>query len=213
MELHSMQHLKSVVFLFSLICVAPCISSLLLFAVEQYSLIAQSVKNLPPMQETWVQFLGQEDPLEKQMAIHSSILAWKIPWTEELGGLHSMGSQESDMTQQLNHHHHQYSIRGFQHGSVVKNLPANAGDASDESSIPGSGRLHGMVGNGNPLQYSFLENSMNRRTWWAIVHGASKSHTRLSTVFYCMHASKLFFFFFLIHHLKDIGAISRFWQS
>ena len=59
-------------------------------------LIAQSVKNLPAMQETWVRFLGWEDPLEKEMAIHSSILAWKIPWTEELGGLQSMGSQELD---------------------------------------------------------------------------------------------------------------------
>ena len=48
------------------------------------------------MQETWVQLLGWEDPLEKEMAIHSSILAWKIPWTEEPGGLQSMGSQESD---------------------------------------------------------------------------------------------------------------------
>ena len=62
------------------------------------SLIAQLVKNLPAMQETWVQFLGCEDPLEKEMAIHSSILAWKIPWTEEPGGLQSMGSQESDTT-------------------------------------------------------------------------------------------------------------------
>ena len=62
------------------------------------SLIAQSVKNLPAMQETWVQFLGWEDPLEKEMATHSSILAWRIPWTEEPGGLQSMGSQESDMT-------------------------------------------------------------------------------------------------------------------
>ena len=57
------------------------------------------------MQETWVQFLGQEDPLEKEMVIHSSILAWKIPWTEEPSRLQSMGSQESDMTSQLNHHH------------------------------------------------------------------------------------------------------------
>ena len=63
-----------------------------------YSLIAQSVKNLPAMQETQVQFLGQEDPLEKEMAIHSSIFAWKIPWTEEHGGLHSVGSQKSDTT-------------------------------------------------------------------------------------------------------------------
>ena len=50
----------------------------------------------PPMQETqemWVQFLGQEDPLEEEMTTHSSILAWEIPWTEEPGGLQSMGSQ------------------------------------------------------------------------------------------------------------------------
>ena len=53
--------------------------------------MAQLVKNLPAMQETWVRFLGQEDPLGKEMAVHSSILAWKIPWTEEPGGLQSMG--------------------------------------------------------------------------------------------------------------------------
>ena len=62
------------------------------------SLIAQSVKKLPAMQETRVRFLGQEDPLEKGMATHFSILAWRIPWTEEPGGLQSMGSQESDTT-------------------------------------------------------------------------------------------------------------------
>ena len=60
--------------------------------------IAQSVKNLPAMQESQDRFLGQEDPLEKEMATHPSILAWNIPWTEEPGGLQSMGSQESDMT-------------------------------------------------------------------------------------------------------------------
>ena len=57
------------------------------------SLVAQLVKNLPAMQETWVPSLGQEDPLGTGMASHSSILAWKIPWTEEPGGLQSMGSQ------------------------------------------------------------------------------------------------------------------------
>ena len=62
------------------------------------SRVAQSVKNLPAMQETQVRFLGQEDPLEKEMTIHSSILAWRIPWTEEPGRLQSMGSQELDMT-------------------------------------------------------------------------------------------------------------------
>ena len=51
------------------------------------------VKYLPAMQETWVRFLGQEDPLEKGMATHSSILAWRIPWTGEPGGLRSMGSK------------------------------------------------------------------------------------------------------------------------
>ena len=55
--------------------------------------MAQTVKNLPAMQETQVQSLGQEDPLEKGMATHSSILAWRTPWTEEPDGLQSMGSQ------------------------------------------------------------------------------------------------------------------------
>ena len=57
------------------------------------SLVAQMVKRLPAMQETWVQSLGWEDLLEKAMATHSSILAWKIPWTEEPDRLQSMGSQ------------------------------------------------------------------------------------------------------------------------
>ena len=60
--------------------------------------IAQLVKNLPTMQETWVQFQGQEDPLEKEMATHSRIPAWRIPWTEESGGLQSVGSQELNTT-------------------------------------------------------------------------------------------------------------------
>ena len=55
--------------------------------------MAQSVKSLPAMQETQVQFLDQEDPLEKKMTTHSGILAWEIPWTEEPGGLQSIGSQ------------------------------------------------------------------------------------------------------------------------
>ena len=55
--------------------------------------VAQTVKNLPVMQETWVLSLGWEIPLETGMAIHSSILAWRIPWTEEPDGLQSMGSQ------------------------------------------------------------------------------------------------------------------------
>ena len=59
--------------------------------MEDPSLVAQMVKNLPAMRETQVRSLGQKDPLQKEMATHSSVLAWKIPWTEEPGGLQSMG--------------------------------------------------------------------------------------------------------------------------
>ena len=68
---------------------------------------------------------------------------------------------------------------GFPGGTVVKNLLANAGDARDMSSIPGSGRSPGG-GNGNPLQYSCLERPMDRGAWWAKVHGVTKSQTQLS---------------------------------
>ena len=73
-----------------------CFDLLLVGQVIRY--VAQLIKNLPAMQETWVQSLGWEDPLEKEMATHSSILAWRIPWTEKPDGLQSMGFQESDMT-------------------------------------------------------------------------------------------------------------------
>ena len=63
--------------------------------------MAQMVKNLPATQDTWVRSLGQEDFLEKGMATHSSILAWRIPWTEEPGGLQSVGRKELDKIEQL----------------------------------------------------------------------------------------------------------------
>ena len=66
---------------------------MLLNCVITTSLVAQTAKHLPAMQEIWVRSLGREDPLEKEMATHSSTLAWKIPRTEEPGGLQSMGSQ------------------------------------------------------------------------------------------------------------------------
>ena len=62
------------------------------------SLVAQWVKNLPAMQETWVQSPGHEDPLEKELATHSSILSWEIPWTKEPGG--QQGGKEWDTTEQ-----------------------------------------------------------------------------------------------------------------
>ena len=63
--------------------------------------MTQTVKNLPTVQETWVRSLGREDLLEKGMTTHSRILAWRIPGTEEPGGLQSMGHKESDMTEGL----------------------------------------------------------------------------------------------------------------
>ena len=97
------------------------------------SLVAQMVKHLPAMQETRVQSLGQEDPLEKEMATYSSTLAWKIPWMAEPGGLQSMGSQRAG-------HDWVTSLHFI---------------------------IHVGEGNGNPLQYSCPENSMDWGAWWA----------------------------------------------
>ena len=193
------------------------------------------------MQETWVRSLDQEDPLERGMEIHSSILAWRISWTEESGGLHSMGLQRvghnwatntthththticcSVVSNSLRPHELQHSRPpcppptpgvhlasptwqlggkfffnleiemniywvpnvswGFPGGTVIKNPPANARDARDMGSIPGSERSPG-VGNTNPLQYACLKNSMGRGAQRVIVHGVAKSQSWLS-----MHA-------------------------
>ena len=69
------------------------------------SLVAQRLKHLPAMRETWVRSLGWEDPLEESMATHSSILAWRIPWTEELGGLQFTGSQRVGHDLAIKHGH------------------------------------------------------------------------------------------------------------
>ena len=71
------------------------------FLYLRASLVVQRLKRLPAMWETWVRSLGREDPREKEMATHSSILAWRIPWMEELGGLESMGRKELDTTERL----------------------------------------------------------------------------------------------------------------
>ena len=105
------------------------------------------------MQETRVRSLGLEDPLEKEMATHSSILAWKIPWTEEPGRLQSMGLQRVGHDWATS-----FSLSAssdiFPGGSDGKESACNAGDLG---SIPGLGRSPGE-GNGNPLQYSGLDN-------------------------------------------------------
>ena len=113
------------------------------------SLVAQLVKNLPTMQETWVWSLGWEDPLEKGMATHSSTLAWRIPWTEDLAG-YSPWDRKKSVSRWL---------RG-------EESTCQAGDALDMGSISGSGRSSGG-GNGNPLEYSCLGNPMDRGAWLA----------------------------------------------
>ena len=72
-----------------------------LLYLQRASLVAQTVKNLPAVQKTWVQSPGQEDPLEKGTASHSRILAWRIPWTEEPCGYSRQGSKESDTAERL----------------------------------------------------------------------------------------------------------------
>ena len=105
--------------------------------------MAQMVKRLPTVWETWVRSLGQEDPLEKEMATHSSTLAWKISWTGE----HCRLRKESNMTERL----HYYALSDFPGGSDGK---ASAYSAGDLGSVPGLGRSPGE--GSNPLQYSCL---------------------------------------------------------
>ena len=81
--------------------------------------MAQTIKRLSTVRETQVRSLGREDPLEKEMAIHSSTIAWKIPWTEEPGRLQSMGSLESDSTERL-HFHFSLSCIGEGNGNPLQ---------------------------------------------------------------------------------------------
>ena len=83
-------------------------------------LVAQMVKNLPAGQETQVQSLGWEDPLEKEMATHSRILAWRVPWTEDLGGLHSMGLQSVRHDWATNTHSLGYLLQLFAQSPQLK---------------------------------------------------------------------------------------------
>ena len=82
-------------------CGYVCLCVYVYVCVWGASLVAQTIKNLSAMQETWDQFLGREDPLEKGMATHFSILAWRNPWTEEPGGLQSTGHKELGTTERL----------------------------------------------------------------------------------------------------------------
>ena len=159
------------------------------------------------MQETLVLSLGQEEPLKKEMAIHSCILAWKVPYTEELGRLQFMGSQRvrhNWVTEYARINRNSKTclkwllwgaeiqrgemgwvllifiihvvILGFSGGSDSKEYAYNCGRPGFHpwfQKYPGEGH-------GNQLQYSCLENSMDRGDWWATVYGIAKSQTWLS---------------------------------
>ena len=155
--------------------------------------MVQRLKRLPPTQETRVQSLGREDPLEKEMATHSSILAWRIPWTEKPSRLQSTGSQRVGHAWATSPH---LTVpvtlaRGLlSHSSSIcldyadsSGLPQwlsskeSACYAGDMGSVP-PGRSPGG-GHGNPLQDSCLENPMDKGAWWSTVHGVTKSQAQL----------------------------------
>ena len=100
------------------------------------SLVAQLVKNLPVMWETWVQSLGWEDPLEKEMAAHSSILAWRIPWTEEPGGLQSMGSQRVG---------HDWATKTTDNGVCVECISCSVVSDSSRPHVPPGSSVHTIL--------------------------------------------------------------------
>ena len=144
------------------------------------SLIAQSVKNLPAMQETQVRFMGWEDPLEKEMETHSGILTWKIPWAEEPGRLQSMDSRVR----------HDLATKpppppiissGFWGGSVIKNLPTNSGDVGSILGLEDP-LMKGMA---TDTSIIFLGNSMGRGLWWVMSMGTQLS--KYMTVFHYVY--------------------------
>ena len=154
--------------------------------------MAQTLKNLPAMQEMGVRSPGQEDSLEKEMAAHSSILAWRISLTEEPGGLQSMGLQRVGHSWAANTVNSKqkglvswkepWDPFGFPGGSEGKASAYNSGVAGDLGSISELGSSLG-VGHGNPLQYSCLENLTDRGAWRATVHSVTKSQLKLTDNF------------------------------
>ena len=120
--------------------------------------MVQRLKRVTAMWETWVRSLGREDPLEKEMATHSSTLAWRIPWMEKLGGLQSTGRKESDMTERL-HFAFPFSRRSSHPGIEPRSptLQADSLPAEPQGKPKNTG-----VGSLSLLQQIFLIQELNR---------------------------------------------------
>ena len=169
------------------------------------------------MRETWVQSLSGEDPLEKGMKIHSSIFAWRTPWTEEPGGLQCMGPQESDITEQhtqTHTHTHNLGLPRWPSGKRVC-LPMQL------AWVQSLGRSLGG-GNGNPLQYSFLRDPWTEERGRLQFMGSQRvGHDWVSTQWDSVHANQnlgfvlrpwrrwrssqecLSTFFFFLHQIRE----------
>ena len=133
------------------------------------SLAAQTVKNLPAMREIQVRSVRQYNLLEKEMATLSSILAWRIPWTETPGRLQSMGHRELDMTE----------VKAFTHlcyVSFLEKILLSSETISSPKFLLFKYSFFGE-GNGTPPQYSCLENPMDAGAWKAAVRGVADGRT------------------------------------
>ena len=137
--------------------------------IHKNSLVAQTVKSPPAMQETWVQSLGREDPLEKGMTTHSSILAWRIPWTEEPGEVQSLASQRV-------RHDWKTNPSWKWRGSPGKRIPIAEGNSSRLYGTCGSSKMtlrtHPLPGPWN-LEICYLEicHGKGLFRWWDCCFG------------------------------------------
>ena len=187
--------------------------------------MAQRLKHLPGMQETWVWSLGQEDCLEKEMATHSSTLAWKIPWTKEPGRLQSMGSQRIRHDWVTSLHFTTASEKGLPQWLSGKESACSAGDTGDADLIPGSERerrkwqsspvflpkkSHGQRSLVSYSPWSHKESDVTEHT---AQHTASENRVKHSLTYHPFMPLFLSSFFFPIYFWLHWVCIAAHWLS
>ena len=145
------------------------------------SLVAQTVKRLPTIQETRVQSLGREDLLEKEMATHSSILAWKIPWTEKPGSLQSMGSQSRTRLSNFTATHFStlaWKIPWTEEPDRLQSIELQRVGQDRATSLSLFIFMHWRR-KWQPTPVCLPGESQGRGAWWAAIYGVTQSRTRL----------------------------------